>query len=122
MDPSEITNLNSYTHLHFGFASFSDSFDVQLEGSILDQWNQFVTLSGPSLILSFGGWAFSTDPDTYSILRKAVKEENRATFAKNIASFVTSTGIGGVDFDWEYPGAPDIPGKPHKRAEAEERR
>ena len=114
MDPSEIS-LNSYTHLHFGFAAISDSFDVQIDNgdsSLADQWNQFKALSGPTLVLSFGGWAFSTDPSTYAILRNAVKEENRGTFVKNLVSFVDSTGIGGLDFDWEYPGAPDIPGIP----------
>lgn len=113
MDASEIP-VDSHSHLHFSFASISESFDVQMEGAIADQWHQFRTLSGPSLILSFGGWAFSTDPKTYSVLRNAVKKENRATFAKNVASFVSSAGIDGVDFDWEYPGAPDIPGNFHE--------
>ena len=109
MDASQIPT-NYHTHLHFSFASISESYEVQMNGSIADQWHQFRTLSGPKLILSIGGWAFSTDPHTYSILRSAVKEENRATFAKNVASFVSSSGLDGVDFDWEYPGAPDIPG------------
>jgi chitinase len=110
MDASEI-DVNSYTHLHFGFATISESFDVVIDDNSTAEWDQFRALSGPSIILSFGGWAFSTDVASYSIFRNAVTEDNRQTFAQNIASFVSSSGIGGVDFDWEYPGAPDIPGK-----------
>ena len=125
MAASEIP-VFSYTHLHFSFASLSDQFEVKMQGPVADQWQQFLTLSGPDitfeigpnipslsgprLILSIGGWAFSTDPKTYSVLRNAVKKENRVSFAKNIASFVSNSSIDGVDFDWEYPGAPDIPG------------
>lgn len=25
-------------------------------------------------------------------------------FAKNVADFIVSNGLDGVDFDWEYPG------------------
>ena len=115
MEASQIP-VNAYTHLHFSFGSVSETFDVNMgspNGTMAAQWDQFRTLSGPKLILSIGGWAFSTDSSTYSVLRNAVKEENRATFAKNVASFVANAGIDGIDFDWEYPGAPDIPGNPH---------
>lgn len=37
---------------------------------------------------------------------------NRQQLAKNIADFVNDNGLDGVDIDWEYPAAPDIPGIP----------
>lgn len=110
MDASDI-DVDSYTHLHFGFATITESFDVAIDDNSTAEWDEFQALRGPAIILSFGGWAFSTDVASYSIFRNAVTEQNRHTFAQNIASFVSSSGIGGVDFDWEYPGAPDIPGK-----------
>jgi GH18 family chitinase len=62
--------------------------------------------------LSFGGWSFSTDYDTFPIFRQGVTVGERQTFANNVASFIVDNGLDGVDFDWEYPGAPDIPGIP----------
>jgi chitinase len=109
MYPSEIP-IDSYTNLHFGFGSISETFDIKMSDSLSDQWDSFKDLAGPKLILSLGGWAFSTEPETYAILREAVNEDNRATFAKNLATFISDSGIDGVDIDWEYPGAPDIPG------------
>lgn len=110
MNPSEI-NLAAYSHLHFGFGTLSESFDVVIDKNSTDAWEQFKELSGPSLILSLGGWSFSTEAASYAIFRNGVKQEHRSKLAKSIASFVSSSGIDGVDFDWEYPGAADIPGK-----------
>ncbi|KAJ5600696.1 hypothetical protein N7450_001763 [Penicillium hetheringtonii] len=75
-------------------------------------FNQFVKLKGVKRIISLGGWAFSTDPQTYNIFREAVKAENREIFANNVADFLKKWNLDGVDFDWEYPGEPDIKGIP----------
>jgi GH18 family chitinase len=50
-------------------------------------------------IIAFGGWAFSTEPATYSFFRNAVKPETRETFATACVSFDTTHGLDGVDFD-----------------------
>ena len=83
---------------------------------VQDQWDKFVKLKDVKRVVAFGGWAFSNEPGTSHVIRNGVKPENRAKFAQNIVDFVKSSGIDGVDFDWEYPGATDIdasdPGTP----------
>ncbi|KAJ2007373.1 hypothetical protein GGI04_001535, partial [Coemansia thaxteri] len=75
-------------------------------------FNQFVKLSGIKRILSFGGWGFSTDPSTYNVFRQGVTSGNFKTMAQNVVNFIVQNNLDGVDFDWEYPGEPDIPGIP----------
>jgi GH18 family chitinase len=48
-------------------------------------------------------------PETYQIFRNGVKPANRLTMATKIANFIKENGLDGVDIDWEYPGAPDLP-------------
>ncbi|KAL7921208.1 glycoside hydrolase family 18 protein [Trichoderma austrokoningii] len=65
------------------------------------------------IFVSIGGWTFSdnstaTQPVFSDI---AASEANRNTFAKNLVNFLREYGFDGVDFDWEYPGAPDRRGK-----------
>ena len=76
----------------------------------LDQFSKFVRLSKVKRVLAFGGWAFSNVPSTSHIIRNGVKLENRVRFAENVAAFLETYKLDGVDFDWEYPGATDIPG------------
>jgi GH18 family chitinase len=101
-----------YTHIQFAFGDISDDFAVSITEHDQEQFKYFKELSTVKKVISFGGWDFSTFPETYSIFRNAVKEENRGTFAKNVVDFVNDNDLDGVDFDWEYPGAPDIPGIP----------
>lgn len=51
-------------------------------------------------------------PATYGIFRTGVLGSNRDLMAQNIANFILSEGLDGVDIDWEYPGAPDLPDIP----------
>ncbi|KAL8366609.1 hypothetical protein RB595_010461 [Gaeumannomyces hyphopodioides] len=100
----------SYTHVHFGFGTLTPSFEVQV-GDMLSsyQFGEFKRINSAKRILSFGGWAFSNNLDTYMIFRNMVQPANRLTAARNIASFIIEHGLDGVDIDWEYPGAPDLP-------------
>ncbi|KAL6229345.1 hypothetical protein BDW75DRAFT_245821 [Aspergillus navahoensis] len=75
-------------------------------------FSDFQKLPDMKNIISFGGWDFSTDPSTYSIFRQGVTSANRELFANNVVDFVTRNDLDSVNFDWEYPGAPDIPGIP----------
>lgn len=109
MDTSQLPS--SYSHLHFAFGQISSDFNVNLEG-YQDQFEQFAKLTYFKCILSFGCWSFSTDLDSYPIFREGVTDANRLTFAQNVVAFVEEYNLDGVDFDWEYLGAPDIPGIP----------
>ncbi|KAK4233824.1 hypothetical protein C8A03DRAFT_47714 [Achaetomium macrosporum] len=97
----------SYTHIHWGFAEIDpETWTVVLKDPH-NQWQSFKNLHLVKRIVSFGGWAYSTEPATYNIIRQAIIA-NRETLATNVAKFVMDEGIDGVDIDWEYPGAPDI--------------
>ncbi|RHZ55467.1 hypothetical protein CDV55_101207 [Aspergillus turcosus] len=99
---------NKYSHIHFAFATVTSRFDVDIS-DVEYQFSKFVKMSGFKKILSFGGWAFSTEPGTFQRFRDATKQEHRATFVNNLVSFMSRHNLDGLDFDWEYPGAPDIP-------------
>ncbi|THC89832.1 hypothetical protein EYZ11_010716 [Aspergillus tanneri] len=102
---------SSYSHVHFAFGQISSNFDVDISG-YKSQFEAFANQKYFKRILSFGGWSFSTDLDSYPIFRDGVTDANRLTFAQNVAAFVEKYNLDGVDFDWEYPSAPDLPGIP----------
>ncbi|PVH81321.1 glycoside hydrolase family 18 protein [Cadophora sp. DSE1049] len=110
MEVSEI-DTSKYTHVHFSFGLISSNYKVDVSG-VQDQFNKLVKMQGIKRILSFGGWSFSTSQDSYPIFRESVSNQIRMEFANNAAAFVQEHNLDGVDFDWEYPGAPDIPGLP----------
>ncbi|GLI74896.1 hypothetical protein PoHVEF18_003145 [Penicillium ochrochloron] len=110
MDTISIDPTN-YTHVHFAFANITSNFSISL-ASQEQQFEYFKELAGMKRIVSFGGWDFSTNIDTYMIFREGVAAANRDTLVNNLVEFVISNALDGVDFDWEYPGEPDIPGIP----------
>ncbi|KAI8943235.1 hypothetical protein NX059_001257 [Plenodomus lindquistii] len=111
-DASQI-DVTQYTHIHFAFGTLTPSFEVEV-GDALSTYNfeEFKKITGVKKILSFGGWAFSAEPATYNIFRSGVTSANRLKMATNIANFIKKHELDGADIDWEYPGAPDIPGIP----------
>ncbi|KAF4156615.1 hypothetical protein CNMCM6069_006513 [Aspergillus lentulus] len=116
MDVGQI-DTDKYTHIHFAFADVTKDFNVDIS-AVKEQFNLFKDMSGVRKIISFGGWDFSTMPGTFNILREAVKPANRDIFQKNLVAFVNEHNLDGIDLDWEYPGAPDIPDIPPGNPEA----
>ncbi|KAM0270892.1 hypothetical protein ACHAQH_009253 [Verticillium albo-atrum] len=104
-----------YTDVHFSFAYISEGpdYDMVIPDEVSDQWRKFLTISGgPRKTIAFGGWAFSPGAPTYHLFREATTPVNRKRFAENCVRFARRYDLDGLDFDWEYPGAPDIPGIP----------
>ncbi|CAG5181777.1 uncharacterized protein ALTATR162_LOCUS9829 [Alternaria atra] len=104
-------DTDAYTHIHFAFANVTrGDYKVEItDPSVMEQFELFKGMTGVKKIVSLGGWAFSTEPGTFSILREAALPANRELFKNNLISFVNEHGLDGIDLDWEYPGAPDIP-------------
>ena len=95
----------SYTDIHFSFAEISKDFDVVIPKNQQDQWDKFKNWSStaPAVarkVVAFGGWAFSTEPETYQIFRDVVKPENRKAFAQKVVDFAKDNDLNGLDFDW----------------------
>ncbi|PGH14086.1 hypothetical protein AJ80_06090 [Polytolypa hystricis UAMH7299] len=114
MDATQIDS--SFTHVQFGFGTLTPEFQVVVskpgDNHTAYEFEAFKGLKGVKRVLSFGGWDFSTSPSTFNIFREGVQPNNRLTMATNIANFIKSNGLDGVDIDWEYPGAPDMPDIP----------
>ncbi|KAI5301332.1 hypothetical protein KEM55_003850, partial [Ascosphaera atra] len=106
-------DLSRYTHVHFSFATLTADYKPLIGDKYAQfEFQLFKQLIGVKRILTFGGWEFSTSPSTYNIFREGVKPANAHVMATNIADFIKQHDLDGVDIDWEYPGAPDIPGIP----------
>jgi GH18 family chitinase len=104
-----------FTHIHFAFAKITPQYTVDTS-RVQSQLDRFVRLKGIKRIVAFGGWADSTSVDSYYIFRQGVKPGNRLVLARNLANFVKEHGLDGVDIDWEYPGAQDLPDIPPAEA------
>ena len=102
-----------FTHIHFAFGKVTPDFAVDMGGELEKPFQEFVKLKGVKRIVSFGGWADSTAPGKFQIFRDAVAGgRNRTRFAENLVNFVKEYDLDGIDIDWEYPAAPDIPDIP----------
>ncbi|KAL6700983.1 hypothetical protein J3F84DRAFT_402901 [Trichoderma pleuroticola] len=109
MHPRSIP-ADTYTHVHYAFGTVTEDFDVDV--SDREDLFQAFTKGNYKKILSFGGWDFSTGSDTFQRFRQATTSANRVTFVTNLVNFMNRKNLDGFDFDWEYPGAPDIPDVP----------
>ncbi|KAF4223780.1 hypothetical protein CNMCM8980_010274 [Aspergillus fumigatiaffinis] len=105
-------DTSAYTHIHYSFITLNEDFSINID-EVADQLPLFKGMAGIKKIVSVGGWAFSTEPATYQIFRNAVATQaNRKTLVTNIIKFLDDYNLDGVDWDWEYPAEPDIPGIP----------
>ncbi|KAK5655929.1 hypothetical protein OQA88_5064 [Cercophora sp. LCS_1] len=108
----DVTQMSkSITHIHFAFVDVTETFSVST-AKVQHQWNLFKGMAGHHKVAAFGGWAASTEPMSYWIFREGVKAENRVQLATNLAKFILENNMDGIDLDWEYPGAKDLPGIP----------
>jgi hypothetical protein len=93
----------TYTHMHWAFAEIDPNGWKVVIKDPHNQWADFKALPNMKRIVAFGGWAYSTEPATFNIIRQAILTNGEA-FATNIAKFLNDEDIDGVDIDWEYPG------------------
>jgi len=106
---SEDANTDgTYTHIHWSFADIDPTTFKVIIRDEHKQWDGFMKLKNVKRIVSFGGWAYSTEEPGASILRRAIID-NRNLFATNLAQFAQDEGIEGIDIDWEYPGVRQSP-------------
>lgn len=102
----EDVDVSSYTHIHFAFGTINADWTINIT-SVQSQFPFFRALQGVKKILSIGGWAFSTDADTYQIFRDVVSSEtSRATLISNVLDFLNDNDLDGVDWDWECQYCP----------------
>lgn len=107
--------VGSLTHLHIAFGYIApDTFEISMmdgvPDSVIDKITQLKdTNPAINMVISLGGWSFNdNDTTTQPVFGDMVSSKSkRATFITNLFAFLDHYGLDGVDFDWEYPGAPD---------------
>lgn len=104
-------DTSAYTHIHMSFATLNADMTFNIS-TVESQMEDFAALDDVKRIITVGGWDFSTGSN-YEIFREAFSESaNRASLVDNTIAFLKEWDLDGVDWDWEYPGEPDIPGIP----------
>jgi chitinase len=89
MVPSDIPTDGSYTHVHYAFAGITSDYQVDISNSF-EEFSEFTQTTGFKKVLSFGGWSFSTDEDSFPIFREGVTDANRQTFANSVVAVCLS--------------------------------
>ncbi|THV55841.1 hypothetical protein BGAL_0003g00830 [Botrytis galanthina] len=121
--PPSAIPTSGLTHVNFAFAYIDpDTFQIATMDSDMptslfvgtaDIKSLTSGLSDVEIFISIGGWSFSDDLTTTQPVFSNIASSaaNRKKFASNLVNFLKEYGFDGVDFDWEYPGAPDRGGK-----------
>lgn len=97
-------NQNNYTEIHYSFGII-DNYEVSITN--MTTFYEFLNVTGVKKVVTFGGWAFSTDSDTIHIFGQAVQQQ---TFVTSAVNFINQYNLDGIEIDWEYPGATDLYG------------
>lgn len=80
MDVTQI-DTTDLTHILFAFAIVTSGWQVDIE-AVREKFEIFRDMqTNVKKILSFEGWAFSADPETFKLFRDATKPANREAFA-----------------------------------------
>ncbi|KAI1125321.1 carbohydrate-binding module family 18 [Nemania abortiva] len=111
--------VGALTHVHFSFAYITPgTFQIApMDDLDPDLFTDFTAIkaSNPGLkaIVALGGWTYTDPGATQKVFSEMVSSaENRKAFIGNLMGFMRKYAFDGVDFDWEYPGAPDRGGSP----------
>ncbi|KAJ5464342.1 uncharacterized protein N7458_000028 [Penicillium daleae] len=97
-------DTSKYTHVVYAFGLIGSGYSISINDSQSDMFDDFLALDDVKRIVSFGGWDFSTSTETYMIFREEVTSANRDTLAQNVADFISTNGIDGVDFGCDDDG------------------
>ncbi|KFX92564.1 hypothetical protein V490_05317 [Pseudogymnoascus sp. VKM F-3557] len=110
--------VNGMTHLYFSFGYITPGdFNVApMDDQDPDLFRQMTAMKsknpGLKCIVALGGWTFNDPGATQTVYSDMVSTQaNRAKFIVNLFAFMREYAFDGVDFDWEYPGAPDRGGQ-----------
>jgi chitinase len=89
---ARLTTTYSISPLQESMMIWKSKFDKGIE----EQFDKFLDMDASWLkILSFGGWAESTDPETFQRYNDAVKKENCKKFSDNVASSLRTRAFAG---------------------------
>lgn len=112
--------MDSVTHINTAFGYIQpDSYVVHpIDGTTVSDFKAVTNMKGHApgtkVWLALGGWTFSdNDTTTQPVFGDlSSTQDKRSKFIKELDTFMTEWGFDGVDFDWEYPAAPDRRGNP----------
>lgn len=88
LNVADVQKKGDPKHIYFAFANITADMEVDIS-DVEAPFSTFAGLKeGGKRILSFGGWAFSTAPETFTIFRQAVTDAQRQKFADNVVAFL----------------------------------
>jgi chitinase len=111
--------VGALTHLYFsfGYVTPGSYMIAPMDDLKPELFEEFTALKsknpGLKTVVALGGWTFTDPGATQTVFSDMVASaENRKKFIGNLMGFMRKYAFDGVDFDWEYPGAPDRGGRP----------